>query len=387
MISFDLSRVVSEGDLSALPKGIKLQHDGTTGKSGNQHGDSGEDAGRDDKHSDGPTGEDGEEEEALTIIVAPRKGKPGDHKGPVPHNGKQLWRKREIVRQERTIHYTTIDESGETQELIEKETTQTEVLHMECRETGEFAHKETTAYENVETFNEEVVNEVRGHEEYVHLKSLEDEFHYMDSTMPPKDKGGGGGGGGDDKEGPRSPSPGEGRQRRGGDGMEEEDGNDRRDAKERGYSDEFYPPGHPPQHGQHGGSAEGKDPRENGDGEYVFTSAEEEEEHRFYQQSFAKNNGSHHEEDDDHKHHSQAPADTADDGESAHYATAEDPIVTHVHDPEDNETEEAYTMNAFTAADLEPPRPTTLEEEAPAGNQTAAGISHSSSYQSMHDID
>lgn len=104
----------------------------------------------------------------------------------VNNNGKQLWRKREVMRQERTVHYTTVDESGEMQELVEKETTQTEVLHMECRETGEFAHKELTEYEQVETFNEDLVNEVRGHEEYVHLKSLEDEFHYMDSTMPPK---------------------------------------------------------------------------------------------------------------------------------------------------------------------------------------------------------
>ncbi len=69
---------------------------------------------------------------------------------------------------------------------MEKELTQTEVLHMECRDTGEFAHRETTQYEQIETFNDEVVNEVAGNEEYVHLKSLDDEFHYMDSTMPPK---------------------------------------------------------------------------------------------------------------------------------------------------------------------------------------------------------
>ena len=57
---------------------------------------------------------------------------------------------------------------------------------MECRETGEFAHRETTQYEQMESFNEEVVAEVRGAEEYVHLKSLDDEFHYMESTMPKK---------------------------------------------------------------------------------------------------------------------------------------------------------------------------------------------------------
>lgn len=57
---------------------------------------------------------------------------------------------------------------------------------MECRETGEFAHRESTQYEQMESFNEEVVAEVRGAEEYVHLKSLDDEFHYMESTMPNK---------------------------------------------------------------------------------------------------------------------------------------------------------------------------------------------------------
>lgn len=34
-----------------------------------------------------------------------------------------------------------------------------------------------------------VVNEQHGAEEYVHLKSLEDEIHFMDSTMPPKEHG------------------------------------------------------------------------------------------------------------------------------------------------------------------------------------------------------
>lgn len=133
-------------------------------------------------------------EDTLEIIVrsAPNAKLASNFPGApkvVDTNGKQLWRKREVTRQERTVHYTTVDEAGEMQELVEKETTQTEILHMECRDTGEFAHKELTEYEQIETFNEELVNEVRGHEEYVHLKSLEDEFHYMDSTMPPKADG------------------------------------------------------------------------------------------------------------------------------------------------------------------------------------------------------
>jgi hypothetical protein len=55
---------------------------------------------------------------------------------------------------------------------------------MECRETGEFAHRETTLYEQFEKFNDEVVAEESGKEEYVHLKSVDDEIEFMDSTMP-----------------------------------------------------------------------------------------------------------------------------------------------------------------------------------------------------------
>lgn len=91
-------------------------------------------------------------EETLEIIIRPGN-KSNDQ---VTTSAKPLWRKREVVRQERTIHYTTLDDEGGLQELVEKETTQTEVLHMECKETGEFAHRETTDYEQVETFNNEV---------------------------------------------------------------------------------------------------------------------------------------------------------------------------------------------------------------------------------------
>ena len=124
-----------------------------------------------------------------------------------------VWRKREIVRQERTVQYTTIDADGLLQELVEKETSETEVLHMESRETGEFAHRETTVYEQKETFNDEVVAEQHGSEEYVHLKSLEDEFEYMESTMPNKNGAnaeGAGAGAGDEGRPPISPRPAEG---------------------------------------------------------------------------------------------------------------------------------------------------------------------------------
>lgn len=83
----------------------------------------------------------------IAVISTSAKQQPQD---------KQVWRKREVMRQERTVHYTTVDELGTLQELVEKEVTQTEVLHMESRITGEFAHRESTQYEQMETFNDEV---------------------------------------------------------------------------------------------------------------------------------------------------------------------------------------------------------------------------------------
>mmetsp|Transcript_26619 Transcript_26619/g.34974 ORF Transcript_26619/g.34974 Transcript_26619/m.34974 type:complete len:684 (+) Transcript_26619:96-2147(+) len=101
-----------------------------------------------------------------------------------PWTSRPVWQKREIVLQERIVIYTTVDEEGNHQELVESEKSQTEVLHMECKDTGEFAHREKTDYEQMETFNKEVVMEERGNEEYVHLKSLEDEYEHLESNMP-----------------------------------------------------------------------------------------------------------------------------------------------------------------------------------------------------------
>ena len=101
-------------------------------------------------------------------------------------SGKPLWKKKETTKVERTIEYTTIDSEGVLQELLEHEITETEVLHLECKETGEFAHRETKEFQQKEVFNKEVVSEQVGMEEYVHLKSVDDEIEYMESTMPQK---------------------------------------------------------------------------------------------------------------------------------------------------------------------------------------------------------
>jgi hypothetical protein len=101
--------------------------------------------GRDDDDGDDDDGPGG-----LTVVIHPAMSRTNSGTaGELSGGPRALWRKREVVRQERTVHYTTVDADGETQELVERETTQTEVLHMECRETGEFAHRETTKYEQV----------------------------------------------------------------------------------------------------------------------------------------------------------------------------------------------------------------------------------------------
>jgi hypothetical protein len=97
-----------------------------------------------------------------------------------------LWRKRETVIHERIVEYTTVDADGVTQELIESERSQNEIVHLECKETGEFAHREYQQFEQLETFNNEIVAHETGNEVYVHMKSKDDEYEHLESNMPTK---------------------------------------------------------------------------------------------------------------------------------------------------------------------------------------------------------
>jgi len=96
---------------------------------------------------------------------------------------KSLWKKREVVINEKITEYTKVDDEGVMQMLVESEKSQTEVLHMESKD-GEFAHRETTEFEQFEKFNEELVMHQTGTERFVHLKSHEDEFSHFESSMP-----------------------------------------------------------------------------------------------------------------------------------------------------------------------------------------------------------
>ncbi len=63
--------------------------------------------------AEGGDGGEEEEEHEYTLIVHPSSSSSKLSAGDSPV--KPLWRKRETVRQERTVHYTTIDANGEQQ--------------------------------------------------------------------------------------------------------------------------------------------------------------------------------------------------------------------------------------------------------------------------------
>lgn len=56
-----------------------------------------------------------DDEDSYSLIIHPSSSSSKLSAGLVDSQPKPLWRKRETVRQERTIHYTTIDASGEQQ--------------------------------------------------------------------------------------------------------------------------------------------------------------------------------------------------------------------------------------------------------------------------------
>lgn len=107
-----------------------------------------------------------------------------------PQGGRAVWRKRETVTQERVTAYSTVDEVGRLQELVETEVTRSEVLHMEAKDTGEFAHRELSSFTQTELFNSELTLERRAHEEWVHLRSQEDDVELLSGSgvMPGREE-------------------------------------------------------------------------------------------------------------------------------------------------------------------------------------------------------
>jgi hypothetical protein len=50
--------------------------------------------------------------------------------------------------------------------------------------SGEFAHREITFFEQTEELNNAIVHHDTGKEEFVHLKSKDDEISHFESSMP-----------------------------------------------------------------------------------------------------------------------------------------------------------------------------------------------------------
>ena len=67
-----------------------------------------------------------------------------------------IWKKHETVIQERIVRHINIDD-GVRRELIETETSQNEVVHLETKDFGEFSHREYTQQEQTEELDGEIV--------------------------------------------------------------------------------------------------------------------------------------------------------------------------------------------------------------------------------------
>lgn len=103
-----------------------------------------------------------------------------------PPQNQPLWKKHETVIQERIVRQITVDGEGNTNELITTDKSQNDIIHIESKETGEFAHREYTQQEQTEELDKEIATFVRATEEYIHLKSKEDEYEYLHSEVPPQ---------------------------------------------------------------------------------------------------------------------------------------------------------------------------------------------------------
>lgn len=97
-----------------------------------------------------------------------------------------MWKKHETVIQERIVKQITIDKDGSINELITTDKSQNDIIHIESKLTGEFVHREYTQQEQTEELDKDISTFIRATEEYIHLKSKEDEYEYLHSEVPPQ---------------------------------------------------------------------------------------------------------------------------------------------------------------------------------------------------------
>ena len=95
-----------------------------------------------------------------------------------------MWKKHETNIQERIIQHITYDNEGNIHEMIETDKSQNEVIHVEITDRNIFAHREYTQQEQTEEIDKEVTTFVRATEEFIHLKSENDEYEYVHSEIP-----------------------------------------------------------------------------------------------------------------------------------------------------------------------------------------------------------
>lgn len=127
----------------------------------------------------------------LTLFKTERtKGKDekDNEKKPMKVNDMQqcrsIWKKHETVIQERIVKHVTVDKDGQINELITTDKSQNDIIHIESKISGEYAHREYTQQEQTEVMDNEMSTFIRATEEYIHLKSKEDEYEYLHSEVP-----------------------------------------------------------------------------------------------------------------------------------------------------------------------------------------------------------
>lgn len=102
---------------------------------------------------------------------------------PVPK--KSILKRHETIINERIVRTVTF-ENGVRKERVETDKTQSDKIKMETDE-DEFAIREFTQQEQTEEENGNNVAFIRATEEFIHLKSSDDEFEYLHSDIPIND--------------------------------------------------------------------------------------------------------------------------------------------------------------------------------------------------------
>lgn len=101
----------------------------------------------------------------------------------IPTSKENVWKKHETIISAKIVRLTTVKD-GVKSELVERDKSQNDIVHIECSATGDFAHREYSQQEQCEKINNEISTFIRASEEYVHFKSNTDEYEYIHTEIP-----------------------------------------------------------------------------------------------------------------------------------------------------------------------------------------------------------